>query len=161
MYITPIWAVLGLAWAVIMLYCHKPEIARTAQIGVIHVYTVVKHCTQACKLPDMVNPVIYMNSCNMKISAISAYRQSPISAYRHIGKNVISARPYFGQGMQLIQFIKSRTFHNTFTFQLRSIQVLMHTTQTLLIWRKILHILSGAKLRPLFQRLCNIQQLVS
>ncbi len=30
----------------------------------------------------------------MKISAISAYRQSPISAYRHIGKNVISARPY-------------------------------------------------------------------
>ncbi len=40
-----------------------------------------------------VNPIQYMNSSNMKISAISAYRQSPISAYRHIGKNAISARP--------------------------------------------------------------------
>ncbi len=35
-----------------------------------------------------------VKSSQMKISAISAYRQSPISAYRHIGKNVISAHPY-------------------------------------------------------------------
>ncbi len=36
---------------------------------------------------------LFKNSSNIKISAISAYRQSPISAYRHIGKNAISARP--------------------------------------------------------------------
>ncbi len=36
----------------------------------------------------------YCRYLNSSIMEISAYRQSPISAYWHISKNVISARPY-------------------------------------------------------------------
>ncbi len=48
----------------------------------------VKFCS--ADIADIVNLIYYIKSSHdMKISAISTYRQSPISVYRHIGKNVI------------------------------------------------------------------------